>query len=196
MPPYVWMPPVCTQHKESMLVRIRGCPYAPINLDAPICLVVPLYVWTSPLCYDAPCMFGCLLYVWTPPHVWTPPICLDAPYVWTPHVWMPPCMFADLCMFGCHICLDFPVCLNALQMYGASKGMVGIQRYGGHLNIWQCQNVWGHPNILGHPNIQEGIQTYWGVQTYMGYPNIQGASKHMGVSIYNLYNNNCTCAVM
>ena len=49
----VWMPPVHTQHIESMLCYTKGVSICPIHLDAPI------YV-------DAPCMFGC-------------PICLDGP---------------------------------------------------------------------------------------------------------------------
>ena len=50
MPLYAWTPHICldaclddawmthvhTQHKERMLVRLRGCPYAPIHLDAPV----------------------------------------------------------------------------------------------------------------------------------------------------------------
>ena len=50
----VWMLPVHTQHKKACFVTLRECPYAPILLDAPICL-------------DTPCMFGCT------------PVCLDAP---------------------------------------------------------------------------------------------------------------------
>ena len=73
----VWMPPVHTQHKERILcqrkevstcphtsacplyinntkkacfVRLRGCPYTRIHLDATICL-------------DTTCMLGCHLYV-------------------------------------------------------------------------------------------------------------------------------------
>ena len=81
-PPYVWMPPVHTQYKESIHFRLRGCLYAPIHLYAlcmfkclPICL-------DAPICLDSPHMFGysicsdVTLYVWMPPYVWTPPICL------------------------------------------------------------------------------------------------------------------------
>ena len=59
VPPYVWMSPVHTQHKESL--RLRGCPYAPTHLDAhmfgcpPVCL-------DAPICLDVP-------------------VCLGAPYV-------------------------------------------------------------------------------------------------------------------
>ena len=75
-PPYIWMPPVCfdvwmppvhTQHKESMLFQTKGCPYDPIHLDAPICLDATLYVQMAP-------------YAWTPPHKFgCQPVCLDTP---------------------------------------------------------------------------------------------------------------------
>ena len=71
--------------KKVCFIRLRGCPYAPIHLDAPVCL-------NTPICLDVPRTFGC------------------------------------------------------------------------QHTIWQ------------HPNIQ------WGSQTYGGYPNIQGVSKHVGVS--------------
>ena len=57
--------------KKACFVRLRGCPYAPIHLDAPICL-------------DAPCMFDAP-YVWTPLMFGWLPVPLDAPH-------MPPCM--------------------------------------------------------------------------------------------------------
>ena len=41
VPPHVWMPPVHTQHKESMLCQTKGHPYFPMNL-------MPLYVWMPP----------------------------------------------------------------------------------------------------------------------------------------------------
>ena len=54
----VWMPPVHTQHKESMLCQAKGMSICPIHLDAP-CM------------FGCPCMLGC-------------PLCLDAPlYAWT-----------------------------------------------------------------------------------------------------------------
>ena len=45
----------------------------------------PLYVWTCPVCLDAPYVLMHPLYVWMPTclDVWTPPICVD-------NVWMPP----------------------------------------------------------------------------------------------------------
>ena len=81
-PPHVWIPPVCfddvwmppvhTQHKESMLCQTKGVSIYPIHLDAPICLM-------SPCMFDAFCMpgyphmFGCT-------HcMFECPICLDVP---------------------------------------------------------------------------------------------------------------------
>ena len=80
MPPYVCMPPVHTQQKESMLCHTKGCPYAPYVWTPPVCLDAP-YVWMLPVCLDVP-------HVWTPPYAWMPPICLNTLlYVWV--------------MFGC-----------------------------------------------------------------------------------------------
>ena len=66
--PYVWMPPYVWKMfgyllyiyntKKACFVRLRGCPYAPIHLDAPICLDAP-YVWTPLICLDVPHTFGC-----------------------------------------------------------------------------------------------------------------------------------------
>ena len=63
MPPYIWMPPVHKHHKESMLCQTKGCPYAPIHLDAP-CMFR--------FCH----MFGCT------PVCLNVPICLDVPMQW------------------------------------------------------------------------------------------------------------------
>ena len=131
----VWMAPVHTQHKESMLCLTRGVHMPPyiwmpsVCLDAAICLDGPLNVWATH-------MFGHPSYVWMPPAclvlpfghptVWSDtPLCLDTPlYVeCPPYVWLP------------------PVCLDAPQMYGASKGMRNIKTYGG------VQTYRGHPNV-------------------------------------------------
>ena len=34
----VWMPPVHTQHKDSMLCHTKGVSICPIHWDAPICV--------------------------------------------------------------------------------------------------------------------------------------------------------------
>ena len=107
-PTYVWMPPVCfddvwippvhTQHKESMLCQAKGVFICPNTFG------YASYVWMPPVCLDAPCMFG-----W--PHMFGHPhICLDAPcmfgyppYVWTcPYVWMPPVCLDDVWMSAVH----------------------------------------------------------------------------------------------
>ena len=67
----VWMPPVHTLHKESMLCQTKGvsiCPNtfgchhmfgcSPVCLDGPHMFGCPLYVWISLICLDASCMFG------------------------------------------------------------------------------------------------------------------------------------------
>ena len=103
MPPYIWMPPVHKQHKESILCQTKGVSICPHTFGCPICLDAPAVCLNAPKCLDG------FLYVWMPPYVWTPPVCLD-----TPHVWMPTCMFghppmfALPDMFGC-----LPVCLDA-----------------------------------------------------------------------------------
>ena len=116
----VWIPPVHTQHKESMLCQTKGMSICPYTFGCP--LYASLYVWTPqmfgcPVCLGAP-MFGCPLYAWTPPYVWmTPyvqmmfPTCLDAQYVLVPHmfgcplyVWTPPYVWMlpyVWMMFGC-----------------------------------------------------------------------------------------------
>ena len=131
-PTFVWMPPVHTQHKESMLCQTKGCPYAPINLDDPICLDGLFmfgwphmlghhpYVWMPSVCWDTPIFLDTSLYVWMSPYVWIPtvcldtPICLDAPtiYLDAPYVWIAPCMF------GCQpVCLDAPM-FGHCHMFG------------------------------------------------------------------------------
>ena len=41
MPPYIWMPPVHAQHKESMLCQTKGVSICIIHLDAPCMLGCP-----------------------------------------------------------------------------------------------------------------------------------------------------------
>ena len=81
----VWMPPVHTQHIESMLCHTIGVSICPHTFECPICLDAP------PVYLDAP-------------HIWTPLICLDAPICLdTTHI------FGCPHMFGCPaVCLDAP----------------------------------------------------------------------------------------
>ena len=121
------------------------------------------------------------------PPVWTPLCVVRCP----PHAWTHPSIFG--CPPYVWLC---PVCLDALQMYGASKGMRDIQTYG------SVQRYRGHPNVWGaydspllsdkacflllyinsrHPNI---FQTYKGHPNILECPNIQEASKHRDAQTY------------
>ena len=51
--------------KKACFVRVRGCPCAPIHLDAPM-FGCPLYVWMAPICLDITTCFDAPLYVWMP----------------------------------------------------------------------------------------------------------------------------------
>ena len=101
-------PPYTHNTKKACYVILRGCPYAPIHLDAPMCLDALLYVWMPPVCWDAPCMFEC-------PHI--PPCMFGHPHIfgcpcmlWCSYAWMPPaCLDTP-------ICLDPPICLDDVWM--------------------------------------------------------------------------------
>ena len=64
-PPYVWMPPYIHNTKKACFVRLRGCPYTPIHLDAPICMDAT-HVWTPPVSLDAPICVALLATLFTP----------------------------------------------------------------------------------------------------------------------------------
>ena len=89
MPPYICIPPVHKQHKESMLCQTKGVSICPHRFRCHHMLGYHLYVGMPPLCLDAA-------------------ICLDAP---------PVCLNATLCL-NTPICLDTPVCLDVLHMFG------------------------------------------------------------------------------
>ena len=108
--------------KKACFVRLRWCPYTPIHLDASIC-------------WDAPCMFGCHPYVWTPPVCLNapkcldaPPICLDAPCMFgcPLHVWMPPMFQHHPYVWMPPVCLDTPICLNIPHMFGCSPECLDV----------------------------------------------------------------------
>ena len=164
--------------KKACFVILSGCPYAPIHLDAPICL-------------NAPCMLGCHPvfghpHVWIPLYVRVPPVhtqhkkrvfCqtkgvfICCSYIWIPHVWMHPlyvwmsCMFALPHIFECPMfghpsvwldaptCLDTPICLAA------------------PLYVWMLPNVWWDPKLRG-------------TSKHGRCPRHTGASKHGGIQIY------------
>ena len=103
----VRMPPVHTQHKESMLCHTKGFLYAQ-------------YIWMSPYVWMASCMFECP-HVWTPLYVW---IMFGCPrYIHNTKkacfVTLRECPYAPIhldahCMFGCPSCLYTPICMNTM----------------------------------------------------------------------------------
>ena len=123
----VWMPPLHTEHKESMLCQTKGVSIYPhifgcplyINNTKKACFVqlrgvhMPPYIWMSPVCLDAaicldtpPCVFGFPHMFGWPSVCLDAPICLDAPvclgvpYVWTPpYVWMSSICLASPCTY-------------------------------------------------------------------------------------------------
>ena len=136
MSPYIWMPPIHTQHKEGMLCQTKGV------------FIFHLYIWMPPVCLDVPCMFRCPISLDTPHVCLNAPICLDGSlYVWMPpYVLTPPCLHSPICLgapvFGhpsvwldAPTCLDTPVCLDALHMFGCP------------LYVWMLPNVWWHPKV-------------------------------------------------
>ena len=94
----VWMPLYIHNTKKACFVRLRGCLYALIHLDAPYVWMHSLYVWMPP-------------YVWIPPYVWLS-LCLDTPI----------CLDTPMCLdvphtFGC------PIHLGAPNIQGTVKHM-------------------------------------------------------------------------
>ena len=127
----VLMPPVHTQHIESML---------PIHLDAPICV-------------DATCMFGC-------PHVWMAPCMFECPHMFGhpcmfacppmfghhPYVWMPSYIWMPCCMFGCPpVCFIAPICVALLATLFSL-----LQCLDASCMFW-CPHMFGHHPCLDAP---------------------------------------------
>ena len=189
--PYDWMPPVHTQHKESMLCQTKGVSICPHTFGCP-------HKFGYPICLNAPCMLGC-------PHMFGwPPLYLDAPN-------MPLCMFEHPHMFGCpcmlgyHLCLDAPcmlgyphmfrcpICLDDVwvppvhtqhkeSMLCQTKGDVHMRPY-----IWMCPvcldaticldalHMFGCPTVcLDAAKCMVASKGMRDIQTYEGCPNIQG----------------------
>ena len=120
-----------------MLCQTKGCPYAPIHLDAP-CMIRcchmfgwPLYLWMPP-------------YVWTPPYVWIPTCVVGPPYVCTPPICYGAPIWTPLCMVRYPHVWTLPVCLDVLHIFDCPlyvwmpPSVWGIQRYEEHANIWGC----------------------------------------------------------
>ena len=161
----VWMPPVHTQHKESMLCQTKGVSTCPHYIWMP-------HVWMPPVCLDLPCMFQC-------PHMfgWLP-VCFDAPYIWTClYVWMPPYVWTPPYVWMPPVCLDTPILHSPIGL--DSPCMFGCIPMFGHLLY-----VWMPSICMGAPSMFRCCQIYGGIQRYEGHPNIWGVSKHTGASKY------------
>ena len=141
----VWMPPLHTEHKVSMLcqtkgvsicphtfgcplylnntkktcfVQLKGCPYAPIHLYAP-CMFRCCHMFGC-----TPYMFGCL-------HMFGHPIYLDAHlYIWTPPYvcTLPICLMLPVCLGA--PCVWTPLCMvRCLHMFGHPPMCFGCPSY-------------------------------------------------------------------
>ena len=141
MPPYICMPPVHKQHKESMLCQTKGVSICPHRFRCHHMLGYHLYVGMPPLCLDAA-------------------ICLDAP---------PVCFNATLCL-NTPICLDTPVCLDVpicLDTFICLDAHLYVWTY----PIPTCLDtpfMFGCPPYVWLPPVclDVGIQTYGSVQMY------------------------------
>ena len=191
--PYLWMPPVHTQHRESMLCQTKGVSICPIYLDTPMCL-------TAPVCLDAP-MFGCPLYIHNTKkacfvrlrgcpyasNTLDAPICLDVP---------PVCLNASLClddpcMFGCPnmfghllyvwmppitldipICLAAPICLHSPVCLGAPFVWTPLCWFDAPTCLDTPLYVLMLSICLAAPCMFGFSPKVWGIQRYEGHPNI------------------------
>ena len=132
------------------------------------------YVWTHPVCLDAP-MFGHHPYVWMPhmfghhPYIWIPcrmfgcpPVCLVAPIC----VALLVTLFSLLQGLDAPICFDAPhvwtppmfgcppLCLNA-HMFGYTPCMFECPHMFGYTPcIFECTHMFGWPPVcLNAPNV-------------------------------------------
>ena len=102
-PPYVWMPPVPTKHKESMLCQTKGVSICPHTFVHPCMFGCP-HMFGHPHIFVCPHMFGCSLYIHNTKHalsdlggVHMPPIHLYTTlYVWIPHMFRYPQMYGGI----------------------------------------------------------------------------------------------------
>ena len=109
----------------------------------------------TPICLDAPCMFGCPPYVWiTPcmfgcPHVWTPSCMFGCPHMFGhPNMFGCPHLFGCIpCMLGCPLCLDNPLYVWMPHMFGYSPVCLGT-------SMFECPlNMCGHSHMFGCPHM-------------------------------------------
>ena len=129
-----WMPPVHTQHKESMLCQTKGVSICPHTFGYPHMFGCPLYVQMAPICLDTPTYVWMPLYLWISPICLDTPICLDAPHVCLDDVWMP----------GVHI-------QHKESMLCQTKGVsICPHTFECPLYIWMSLVYFNAPICLGH----------------------------------------------
>ena len=134
MPLYVWMLPVHTQHKESMLCHTKGCPYAPIHLGGPMHVDTPFVcplVWTPSICLVAPICVALLTTLFSLLQCLDAPICLDTTHVWMPPLfgWPPVCLNVPH-MFGhLPVCFDAPICVVPSCFFFNFKYFIHFSKY-------------------------------------------------------------------
>ena len=153
--PYMFGCPLYIHNtKKTCFVRIKGCPYAPIHLDAP-------YVWLPPICLDAAkCMVASKgmrdiqIYggVQTYRGIQTYGGIQMYGGIWTPNQ-------PDKACFLC---------------------VVYVKQAPKHLpNIWGIK-TYGGIQTCGRVHTYSGNILTWGAQTYRELSNTYGASKHTG----------------
>ena len=142
----VWMPPVHTHHKESMLCQTKGVSICPLRFRCHHMLGHHLCVGMPPLCLDAA-------------------ICLDAP---------PVCLNATLCLntpicLDTPVCLDVPICLDTFIYLDAHLYVWTCPICLHSPYVWMPLYVWVPP-IFGNPFVWLDIPTYLDTPCMFGCP--------------------------
>ena len=166
MPPYICMPPVHKQHKESMLCQTKGVSICPHRFRCHHMLGYLLCVGMPPLCLDAAIYLD------------APPVCLNAIL----------CLNTPICL-DTPVSLDVPICLDTFicldtHLYVSTYPICLHSPY-----VWMPLYVWVPP-IFGHPSVWLDIPTcldtpcMFGCPPYVWLPLCvwMWASKHMEVS--------------
>ena len=159
--PYICIPPVHKQHKESMLCQTKGVSICPHRFRYHHMLGYHLYVGMPPLCLDAAICLD------------APPVCLNGTLCLEyPHMFGHPCMLGCPHMFGhLHMFGYPPVCLDIPHMFALPICL-------GAPYLWTPLCMVGHPHIFRHPLY------VWMSSICFGFPLCvwMWASKHMAVS--------------
>ena len=134
---------------KACYVTLRGFSYAPIHLDASICV-------------DAPCILGCPHMFGWPPVCLNAAICLDTSCMFA----FPPCLDTTY-MFVCPpLCLDVPpVCLDTLCMFGLClDAPIHTQHKENMLchtkGVSLCPHTFGCPSCLDTPICLDALHMF------------------------------------